>query len=141
MKKSFVLSLVLALVLGLLVACGTTANGGSDNGSAADNSGKATAKLTIIDKDGAEFEYTLNFTDGTTMREALFESGLISEEEYGAYFIQDIDGHVADVENDGCTWMIQDKDGNDLGAGMDSVNVNDGGEYILQYYVVPNFDD
>ena len=141
MKKSFVLSLVLALVLGLLVACGTTANGGSDNGSAADNSGKASAKLTIIDKDGAEFEYTLSFTDGTTMREALFESGLISEEEYGAFFVQDIDGHVADVENDGCTWMVQDADKNDLGSGMDNVNVSDGEEYILQYYVVPNFDD
>ena len=72
MKKTFVLSLVLALVLGLLVACGTTettgnTGNGSESGTAATD-GKASAKLTIIDKDGASFEYTLSFTDGTTMR-------------------------------------------------------------------------
>lgn len=136
MKKTFVLSLIVALVLGLLVACGATENGGTDNGG-----DKATVKLTVIDKDEAEFPYEISVTDGTTMREALFEGGLISEEQHGAMFIEDIDGHIADVEEDGCTWMIQDKDGNDLGSSMDEVTVHDGDEFILLYYVVPFFDD
>ena len=85
--------------------------------------------------------YDIEVTDGVSMREALFEGKLITEEQYGAMFIENIDGHVADVENDGCTWMIQDKDKKDISSSMDEVKVHDGEAFYLQYYVVPNFDD
>ena len=85
--------------------------------------------------------YDIEFTDGVSLREALFEAKLITEEQYGAMFVENIDGHVADVINDGCTWMIQDKDKKDLSSSMDEVKVHDGDVLYLQYYVVPNFDD
>ena len=165
MKKIFAFSMILILCLGLLTACSSesTTTTEAPAGTEADKTeaakteaatteaateapteaddGKLTAHLTIIDKEGQKFEYDIKFSEETTMREALFEAGLISEEQHGAMFIEDIDGHVADVMNDGCTWIIQDKDANDISANMDEVIVKDGDEYILQYYEVPNFDD
>lgn len=133
MKKILALTLTLILCLGLLVGC---ANEDKPAGGE-----KAKVKITVIDKDNKEFPYDIEVTDGVSMREALFEAKLITEEQYGAMFVENIDGHVADVTNDGCTWMIQDKDKKDLSASMDEVKVHDGDIFYLQYYVVPNFDD
>ena len=139
MKKILALTLALILCLGLLAGCA-----GDDkpaNGTEAADGGKAKAKITVIDKDNKEFPYDSEFTDVVSLREALFEAKLITEEQYGAMFVENIDGHVADVINDGCTWMIQDKDKKDLSSSMDEVKVHDGDVLYLQYYVVPNFDD
>ena len=133
MKKILALSLVLILCLGLLAGCA-----GNDTPAGGD---KAKVKITVIDKDNKEFPYDIEVTDGVSIREALFEAKLITEEQYGAMFVENIDGHVADVINDGCTWMIQDKDKKDLSSSMDEFKVHDGDVLYLQYYVVPNFDD
>lgn len=85
-------------------------------------------------------EYNLNVTDGATLREALYEAKLISDDEFYAYFVQDIDGHIADVENDGCTWMPADADGNQIPGTFDEITVEEGGIIYLVYYVVPDFD-
>lgn len=138
MKKILALTLALILCLGLLAGC---ANEDKPAGGTEAAGGKAKAKITVIDKDNKEFPYDIEVTDGVSLREALFEAKLITEEQYGAMFIENIDGHVADVLNDGCTWMIQDKDKKDLSASMDEVQVHDGDVLYLQYYVVPNFDD
>jgi hypothetical protein len=77
------------------------------------------------------------------MRKALLDNKLITEEEAGGMFIETIDGHTANVEEDGCTWLIKDKAGKDLGNGMnmDEIKLHAGDELTLQYFVVPNFDD
>lgn len=91
--------LVLCLGLTLLAGCGSKKTSDGD---------KATATLILIDQDEKEYTYTMEITDGATLREALFEAGLITEEEFGAFFVQNIDGHIADVETmavPGFPWM------------------------------------
>ncbi len=125
------LILVLCLSLTLLAGCAGTAS----------DSEKASATLILIDKDEKEYSYDIEFTDGATLREALFEAGLITEEDYGAYFIENIDGHIADVENDGCTWLPLDADRNQIvGKSFDDITLTNGDTLYLQYYVVPDFD-
>lgn len=92
MEKNRIVSLILVLCLGLtlLAGCGSKKTSDGD---------KATATLILIDQDEKEYTYTMEITDGATLREALFEAGLITEEEFGAFFVQNIDGHIADVDN------------------------------------------
>ena len=132
MKKILISLLVLASCLSLLVLTGCGGNKGSGD--------QVTGKLTLIDKNETKYEYDLKFTDGTTLREALFESGLISEEEHGAMFVQNIDGHIADVLNDGCTWLPVDEDGEQIMGSFDEITLHNGDHMILQYYVVPDMD-
>jgi len=116
----------------LLAGCGSKKTSDGD---------KATATLILIDQDEKEYTYTMEITDGATLREALFEAGLITEEEFGAFFVQNIDGHIADVENDGCTWLPMDADKNALsGKSFDDITLKNGDTLYLQYYVVPDFD-
>ena len=133
MKKIRVMSVILALCLVFSVLTGC---GGKTSGSA-----KASATIILIDKDEQEYTYNIEFTDGSSLRTALYEGGLISEEQFGAYFIEDIDGHIADVENDGCTWLPLDSEKNSItGKSFDDITVNNGDTYYLQYYVVPDYD-
>lgn len=134
MEKNRIVSLILVLCLGLtlLAGCGSKKTSDGD---------KATATLILIDQDEKEYTYTMEITDGATLREALFEAGLITEEEFGAFFVQNIDGHIADVENDGCTWLPMDADKNALsGKSFDDITPKNGDTLYLQYYVVPDFD-
>lgn len=134
MEKNRIVSLILVLCLGLtlLAGCGSKKTSDGD---------KATATQILIDQDEKEYTYTMEITDGATLREALFEAGLITEEEFGAFFVQNIDGHIADVENDGCTWLPMDADKNALsGKSFDDITLKNGDTLYLQYYVVPDFD-
>jgi len=130
MKKIIALALVCVLCLSLLVACS------SDNGSGE----KAKATIILVDKDEKEYKYEIEFTDGSSLRDALHEAGLIDDDEYSAMFIQNIDGHVANVEEDGCTWMPQDTERKQIMGTFDEITVKAGDTIYLQYYVVPDFD-
>ena len=130
MKKFFALSLALILCLGLLAGCAKDAGSGE----------KATAKLILVDKDEKQYTYDLEITDGMTLRDALWQNKLISEEEYGAMFVQNIDGHIANVLDDGCTWMPQDTDRKQISGTFDEITLKSGETIYLQYYVVPDFD-
>ena len=132
MKKLLSITLILVLCLGIVfsVAC-----------SGANNGEKAKATIKLIDKDDKEYTYDVSFDDGATLRNILFENELISEEQFGSYFVEDIDGHIADVENDGCTWVALDAKGNMITGTFDDITMHDGETLTLQYYVVPNFDD
>ncbi|MBR1780670.1 MAG: hypothetical protein IJ751_04615 [Oscillospiraceae bacterium] len=132
MKKVLISLLVLVSCLGLLAlsGCGSSKSSGE----------QVAATLTLIDKDDAEYTYDIHFTDGATLREALFEAGLISEAEHGAMFVEDIDGHIANVEEDGCTWMPLDADKKQIMGTFDDITLHGGDVIYLQYYVVPDFD-
>ena len=131
MKKVITVVMAIVLCLSVFAACGQK--------KAAD--GKAKAKIILIDKDEKEYTYDIEFTDGATLRDALYEAKLISEETYGAMFVEDIDGHVANVLEDGCTWLPEDKDKKQIMGTFDEITLKDGDTLYLQYYVVPNFDD
>ncbi len=131
MKKIliFLLALIACLSLPVMSGCSSKKSGE-----------KAAAKLILIDKDEKEYKYDITFSDGATLREALFEAGLITEEEHGAMFIQNIDGHIANVEEDGCTWMPMDANKKQITGSFDEITLHDGDTLYLQYYVVPDFD-
>lgn len=134
MKKSLTVILTLALCVLMLgsVAC----SGGNSSGD------KATGKIILIDKDEKEYSYDVTFDEGMSLRAVLLENNLITEEESAAYFVQNIDGHIADVINDGCTWMAMDANKNMIvGKTFDEITLKSGDTLYLQYYVVPNFDD
>lgn len=132
MKKSLTAMLALILCLGMLIGCAGKAASGD----------KATGKLILIDKDDKEYTYDVTFDDGASLRAILLENNLITEEESAAFFIQNIDGHIADVMNDGCTWVAMDASKNMLvGKTFDEITMKNGETMYLQYYVVPNFDD
>lgn len=130
MKKIIALALVCILCLSLFAACS------SDNGS----SDKAKATIILVDKDEKEYKYEIEFTDGSSLRDALHEAGLIDDDEYSAMFIQNIDGHIANTLEDGVTWMPQDTSRKQIMGTFDEITVKSGDTIYLQYYIVPDFD-
>lgn len=134
-QKATAWILALALCLGLLAGCG--GDGGNSGGG---EGGKIDTKIILVDEDGAEYPYDLHVTEGATLREALYEAELISEDTYYAMFVDNIDGHIADVENDGATWMPCDENGEQIMGTFDEITVEAGGTIKLVYYIVPDFD-
>ena len=134
--KLKITAIILALVLcfGLIAGCAAK----DDTAGSGD---KINTNIILVLEDGTEKTYALNVTSGATLREALFEAGLITEETYYAMFVDNIDGNVADVFNDGCTWMPTDTEGTQIMGTFDDIIVKDGETIKLVYTVVPNFDD
>ena len=126
------LMLVLVLCLGMLAGCGEKQTADGD---------KINTKIILVLEDGTEKPYELNVTKDATLRDALYEAKLITEETYYAMFIDNIDGNIADALNDGCTWMPTDMDGQQIMGTFDEIIVKDGETIKLVYTVVPNFDD
>ena len=93
-----------------------------------------------MDKDSKEYNYDRKITNGMSLREALWQNKLISEEEYGAMFIQNIDGHIANALEDGVTWLPQDTERKQIMGTFDEIKVKAGDTIYLQYYVVPDMD-
>ena len=136
MKKSLIAIIALTLAVLMLGLVGCSA------GNSGENDGKSTGKIILIDKDEKEYTYDVKFDDGMSLRAILLENELITEEEAAAFFIQTIDGHLADVENDGCTWQPHDANKNMIvGTTFDDITMKNGDTIYLIYYVVPNFDD
>jgi hypothetical protein len=89
---------------------------------------------------GATFNYEITCDDGASLRDALHENKLIDDDEYSAMFVQNIDGHIANVFDDGCTWMPQDENGKQIMGTFDDITLKAGQTITLQYYIVPDFD-
>ena len=135
MKKILTVMLALTLCALMLALVGCASNGGN-------NGEKSAGKIILIDKDGTEYPYDVKFDDGMSLRAILSENGLITEEQAAAMFIENIDGHIADVANDGCTWQPFDANKNMIaGKSYDEITMKNGDTIYLQYFVVPNFDD
>lgn len=136
MKKflSTVLALACCLSLLMLVGCSNSGNGGNEGGD------KAKAHIVLVLEDGTELPYDIEFTPGSNLRTALFEGGLIEEDQTVSMFVETIDGHTADVLNDGCTWLPTDENGEQIMGSFDEIIVENGQTIYLRYYVVPDMD-
>ena len=131
MKKIIAIAVVLVVAACTFVAC--SANSGKTT------DGKINAKIILVLEDKSEIPYDINVTDGISVREALFEAGLIDEAAQTAFFVENIDGHEAKAE-EGVLWNICNENGEQLGM-IDDVKVNDGTTIKMIYTVAPNFDD
>ncbi len=132
MKKILTIFLALTMVIGSLVGCSGGDKSSSDS--------KAKVSIVLVLEDQTEKNYEIECTEGTSLREALYEGGLITEETYGAMFVDTIDGNTADTINDGVTWMPTDSDGKQIMGTYDEITVTDGQTIRLVYTVVPDMD-
>ncbi len=131
MKKIIAIAVVLVVAACTFVAC--SANSGKTN------DGKINAKIILVLEDKSEIPYDIHVTDGASVREALFEAGLIDEASQTAFLVENIDGHEAKAF-DGVLWNVCDENEEMLGP-MDDVTISDGKTIKLIYTVAPNFDD
>lgn len=131
-KRSAALALVLALMLSL-AACGAKAEGLWANATYTEDTELGEGATTITVEVTAE-DKTVTFTihtDGTTLRQALEENGLIAgdESDYGLY-VKTVDGMTADYDADGLYWAFY-KSGEYLMTGVDTTEITDGEQYEL----------
>lgn len=143
MKKLLAIVLALVTVACLFTACtagkNETTTAGADGTTAEAADGKIDAKIILVLEDATEIPYDIKVKDGATVREALVEAKLVGEDAESAFFIEDIDGHVAKAE-DGVLWNVCDENGEQLGS-VDNVTVSAGKTIKMIYTVAPNFDD
>jgi hypothetical protein len=130
--------LVLTLLLCLVTGCGTADTESGSGDATAD--GKISATIILVLEDETQVKYPITVTKDSTLRDALHEAKLISDDDYYDLFVQNIDGHVANVYDDGCTWLPQDTDGNQIMGSFDEIIVEDNETIYLVYYVVPDMD-
>jgi hypothetical protein len=102
--------------------------------------GQISATIILVLEDETQVEYPITVTKDSTLRDALYEAQLISDDDYYDLFVQNIDGHVANVYEDGCTWLPQDTEGNQIMGSFDEIIVEDNETIYLVYYLVPDMD-
>lgn len=149
-NRLFALMLALAFMLSMLTGCGSAKTdtsvkadasaAASDAGTATADEGKISSTIILVLEDESEVEYNISYTEGASLRDALFEAGLISEETFYAMFVEDIDGHVANVAEDGCTWVPYDTDGNQIMSVFEEIFPEADQTIRLVYTVVPDMD-
>lgn len=55
-------------------------------------------------------------------------------------FVENIDGHITDMEEDGYTWLPMDANKEQISGSFDDIMLHGGDTIYLQHYVVPYFD-
>lgn len=125
--KYSVLAIVTIAMAFTLLACGS-----EDEGTAEGT--EITITIAVINKAGETTEQEVT-TTGTTLADALVESGIVEEnyDDYGLYF-DTVNGEKADYSVDGSYWAIS-KDGEYLMTGASSTPIADGEHYELTYTV------
>lgn len=136
MKKFLTTALALICCLSLLALVGCSSEGGGST-----DGDKAKAHIVLVLEDKTELPYDIEFTAGSNLRMALYEGGLIEEDQTASMYVENIDGHVADAFNDGVIWLPCDENGESLSTILfDEIIVEDGQTIYLQYYTVPYAD-
>ncbi len=136
MKKSKKLISILLITLLALV----TMTGCSSSDDEETTSGMINVTIIQVLEDETEETNEITVTEGSTLREALYEAGMIEEDELASYFVTTINGHSADALNDGVTWLVTDENDEQIEGTFDEIFPTDGQTIKLVYYVVPNFD-
>lgn len=138
MKKNFIFSRILAVVLALifvlssafaLVSCSNDDNSGEESTQAT----PITITLEVIYPDGSSKEFVIATDSSKTLRQALEGEGLIAGEEaqYGLY-VKVVDGVTADYDVDQSWWSLS-KGGEMLMTGVDSTPIADGDHFEFTY--------
>ena len=130
-KTKFILSRSLVAVL---IAVTALAFSSCSLGQKDIDMGVKTVTVEVTHKSGEKTEHVIE-TTATNLGTALAGSGFVDGEDgqYG-YYINAVDGEVADYDTDGAFWSIT-KDGEELFTGASETYIHDGEHYELTYTV------
>ncbi len=137
MNKIVSLFLALALVVGLMTGCGAASDSVSesnqDDAQSTAQEAVVHATLTVTGADGVAKEVALECEKGTTLAMAMFDAGLITEEDAKAGFITTIDGEEAKWDPDQAYWQLLDNTGNMSEIGAGEIVLEEGDSYSFTY--------
>ncbi len=93
--------------------------------------GEKDINVTIVYEDKSEKKFEIS-TDAENLGQALFEKGLVTEEEYKAGYYQHIDGVRADYTLDKAWWCVT-KGGEMTTAGANDLPIADGDSFEITH--------
>ena len=134
MKNERILTKILALTLVVLMTVFSFAACGKADTNSDVNSGSVETKtisitVTVVAKDKTEKVFNIE-TNKKTLGDALFEEGLVTEDEHKSGFYSYIDGVRADYTLDKCWWSFS-KDGKDVMVGANDLKIADGDKFEI----------
>ena len=134
MKNKSILTKILALALVVLMVLFTFAACGKGDTNSDINSGMQETKtisitVTIVNKDKTEKVLNIE-TDKKTLGDALFDEGLVNEDEYKSGYYTYVDGVRADYTKDGSWWCLT-KGGNEVMTGFNKTTISDGDKFEI----------
>ncbi len=93
--------------------------------------GETEFTLSVTHKDGSAKIMHIH-TNGNILGEVLLSEGIVAGEKgpYGLY-VKTVDGETLDYDTDGCYWALY-TDGQYASAGIDNIEITDGGEYAFK---------
>lgn len=87
--------------------------------------------VTVVYEDKSEKTFEIS-TDAEKLGQALFEEGLVFEEEYKTGYYQHIDGVRADYTLDGAWWCVT-KNGEMTTVGTNDLPISDGDSFEITH--------
>lgn len=134
MKNKRILTKILVLALVVLMTVFSFAACGKSDTKPETNSGTEEAQsisitVTVVAKDKTEKVFNIE-TEKKTLGDALFEEGLVNEEEYKAGFYSYVDGVRADYNKDGSWWCLT-KGGKEVFTGFNDTKITDGDKFEI----------
>lgn len=99
-----------------------------------DPAGKVNVTLTVTKKDGGSKNYPVEATSGATLKDAMLQAGVLTEEGIDNGMILTVDGETADYAADGAYWALSEN-GEYLMTGAETTILRDGATYEITYTV------
>ncbi len=134
MKNKRILTKILALTLVVLMAIFTfaacdKADTNSDVNSGTQETKTISITVTVVAKDKTEKVFNIE-TDKKTLGDALFDEGIVTEEEHKSGFYNHIDGVRADYTLDKSWWCFT-KGGETVMVGANDLKIADGDKFEI----------
>ena len=131
---SLVALLVLVAAMTISLASCEGKKNPSDTSAGTDESAAvAVIKVTVVHGDGSSKVFSIDTTEGATLRSALESIDLVEgdESEFGLY-VKVVDGERADYDKDGAYWGFS-QNGQYMMEGIDTTYVKDGDKFEIAY--------
>ena len=128
LKKIVALALVALMAVFTFAAC-QSADTNSDNLSGSHKTKTISITVTVVAKDKTEKVFNIE-TDKKNLGDALFQEGLVTEDEHKSGFYSYIDGVRADYTLDKCWWSFT-KGGETVMVGANDLKIADGDKFEI----------
>lgn len=128
LTKILVLALVVLMTVFSFAACGKS-DPKPETNSGTEETQSISITVTVVAKDKTEKVFNIE-TEKKTLGDALFEEGLVNEEEYKAGFYSYVDGVRADYNKDGSWWCLT-KGGKEVFTGFNDTKITDGDKFEI----------